>query len=1388
MKKFIKVLLIICFLFIFVSCENVNSQVEDKDKKEVIEKMTIMFDGNGGTLVSGEENQKVENITDIVPPTYEREGYIFKGWNIDLTTITTDKIVKAEWEEVSKGMAVTFDPNGGILQDEEIVYVKKGEKVSAPKDPIREGYTFDGWFVGNEKWSFIGYTITNDITITAQWIINQYKLTIDYNDESTPIQEKILDYNSSIEEITPTREGYKLIGWSVDYPTKMPAHDLTITAKWEKMKYTIHINYGTENLENKDVVFEYGETIVLDNPTLEGYTFLNYSYEDCNHITMPARDLNVKANWKVNEYSITIVNYYGSSDYTKKINYGAPISVNTPSRIGYTFSGYSIDIPTNMPANDLVIKTNWEINTYTLTIVKNNGDENLVYDKEYNSQITEIPEVQKEGYTLKGWYNKSNYMPASDLTIQAIWEVNYYTITIEKYNYNVKNGSNSSFTKTFTYDSNIVIIDPVATGCTFKGYSEELPSKMPAHNITLSTVWEINKYKIKFVYNDNVTEDLIKEYEYNALIELPKTERVGYSFDGWGYYNSILTDESRMPSYDITVNAIWKLLKYKLKITYTIDKVYNLEYEYDYNSAIDNVQEIINSINYFNSTTYEFDKFEEELPSVMPAHDVEINAIAKLKKYKVTYDFGLENTENIQIEYEVGEEIGLPSVLPERTGYMIYDWNKSYTTMPCYDITYTAIWKKKSYNIKINNYNPIDSSSYSITRQYETYIANLSLTKNGFTFDGFEGLPDYMPASDIEVTAKWTMDNYTIYYQLNNGTFEETPITTYTVLTPTFELPIPIRENYCFIGWDYNGVLCEKLLKGSFGNRTYIAKWVSFNDLQITPTFNEKSGNIYLGKTYPLEFVVKNNGKDVEYDVKKLMTYSVSNYDNTIVSIDGDFNLTPLQVGSTKITVSYDLYNISGTYEIDLLVCEASTETYNLKGYTIKIAAAYSGLGDYDVFLPYETKDQYGYYDKPDRVAKQQAWRSIEEKYNCKIEIVAYPSDAPWGLARWQYINSSINNPSYDFYTVPSGQIATFVENNAILDLSNFYQNYGNNMMNEYSLKDNTYNNKIYGFNPSEIETRNILGYNIGLLEEIQKYDSSIQDPAQIFLDGNWKYTEFKNYCLKVQKVLEDHFSNNDNQYYALSGYGMLYWIGLSNAAGISIIDCDNKVLNGTNQTQIDAANILKDIYTDGAMDPLFQVDGGVMTWAAGHSLFCTGDLWFYNDNTRWSSDLWGNNTSYGYVPFPTSDNSNKTYFTVSYGTNTLVMASNREKSHKGYGIDCTSENIYRIIAEYYSLAKTNYSNNGGNLDTYNRDYVSQLFGNETSIEAYVYLMNNANTLGIYDPMYDNGNPIVGWYGASETFPGKINSYIKNQITDSFMNVISQYCNELTQRIKDYYK
>lgn len=140
-------------------------------------------------------------------------------------TISYDHTLYASW--TVNQYKLTFDFNNGT--EPVVRSLNYGAPIDYPKDVQREGYSFE-W--DND----IEYMPANDLIITVQWSINSYKLTFIIIENNWTVDERTVAFNETIvRPNNPVRDGYEFIGWD-NLITKMPAHDLNITARWRKLK------------------------------------------------------------------------------------------------------------------------------------------------------------------------------------------------------------------------------------------------------------------------------------------------------------------------------------------------------------------------------------------------------------------------------------------------------------------------------------------------------------------------------------------------------------------------------------------------------------------------------------------------------------------------------------------------------------------------------------------------------------------------------------------------------------------------------------------------------------------------------------------------------------------------------------------------------------------------------------------------------------------------------------------------------------------------------------------------------------------------------------------------------------------------------------------------
>lgn len=151
--------------------ENITLQAEYEKQEEVM--YTLAFDSLGGDKL---ENIIVKENTVLEAPIPERDGYEFIGWyyhnkEFDFSNpITSDMVLVAKYkkqEEVKTSVVITFNSNGGSEIESETISV--GNLVKMPKEPVRDGYKFAGWYLHEEEFNFTN-PVYEDIILDAYWV------------------------------------------------------------------------------------------------------------------------------------------------------------------------------------------------------------------------------------------------------------------------------------------------------------------------------------------------------------------------------------------------------------------------------------------------------------------------------------------------------------------------------------------------------------------------------------------------------------------------------------------------------------------------------------------------------------------------------------------------------------------------------------------------------------------------------------------------------------------------------------------------------------------------------------------------------------------------------------------------------------------------------------------------------------------------------------------------------------------------------------------------------------------------------------------------------------------------------------------------------------------
>ena len=340
--------------------------------------------------------------------------------------------------------AVTLDLGGGTLgnSSEDIqIIVKNGSTFTAPASdgltrPDGNTDSYFMWLDGNGNSYEPGASVPADVTeLTVQWTAPTYAVTLNTNG-GTINNGNVTGYTYGVGATLPaaddmTYTGHTFKGWyDNENLTGSPVTAIggaetgnkEYWAKWEINQYTITFDTNGGS-EIAPITQDYGTEITAPaDPTGKGYTFKGWDKEIPE--TMPADNITVKAQWEINQYTITFDTNGGSEIAPITQDYGTEITApDNPTRKGYTFKGWDKEIPETMPAENITVKAQWEINQYTIAFDTNGGSEIAPITQDYGTEITVPDNPTRKGYTFKGWDKEiPETMPAENITITARWK------------------------------------------------------------------------------------------------------------------------------------------------------------------------------------------------------------------------------------------------------------------------------------------------------------------------------------------------------------------------------------------------------------------------------------------------------------------------------------------------------------------------------------------------------------------------------------------------------------------------------------------------------------------------------------------------------------------------------------------------------------------------------------------------------------------------------------------------------------------------------------------------------------------------------------------------------------------------------------------------------
>ena len=445
-------------------------------------KITVAFDTESTETIR-ETKTVTYGETYGTLPVPKREGHTFLGWTATETSstqVTAETLVKktsghtlyAKWS--ANEYTVTFDANGGTAEQtsKTVVY---GKTYGSLPDARREGYTFDGWYTAVQGGKMVAAGDTHDyaasVTLYAHWTKGGYSIAFSSNG-GTAVPSITVYSGSYYGELPATEKaGYDFTGWytqktggnQVEGTDRTADENITLYAHWKAKTPTILFYANGGNLEETEAAKTavYGEDYgKLPTPKLSHYTFDGWHTQADGGAKVTAGSTveteetqTLYAHWTPDTVTITL-DAAGGQIADKTIfryyeqEYG---DIKTPVKDGFIFSGWYTEPDAGLLITQSMLVKNPESHTLYARWTKEKA--NVIFDANggtaqeternvpYGSVYGKLPEAQREGYILTGWYTKPDggskisetdiMSEKAGITLYAHWEAEQYTITLD---------------------------------------------------------------------------------------------------------------------------------------------------------------------------------------------------------------------------------------------------------------------------------------------------------------------------------------------------------------------------------------------------------------------------------------------------------------------------------------------------------------------------------------------------------------------------------------------------------------------------------------------------------------------------------------------------------------------------------------------------------------------------------------------------------------------------------------------------------------------------------------------------------------------------------------------------------------------------------------------
>ena len=682
-----------------------------------------------------------------------REGYTFAGWDRDVpeTMPASDVTLVSQWNEndadytaynAAKAAAEAKQAEANFDK----TYTAESRQALADalaKDVSGKKYTQQGEVDAAAKAINDAVTALELMTYKATFYVDgaEYKVV------TAKVGEAIAKPDD------PSKTGYVFTGWDPAVGV-MGTEDVSFNAQFSagEVSYKVETyvmgldgQYGAA--ETKTVPATTGAAVSVEPEAREGFTVADNSV--LSGVVVADSSLVLKVYYSRNQYKLSV------DGVESDVYYGAALNIAAPAaREGFTFTGWNVEVPANMPASDLTLVSQWSENDADYTAYNaavaaakaKQGEEN--YDKMYTA---ETRDALAGALAIDVAGKKYSEQSVVDAATKAI---NDAVAALEVMTYNAiftVDGAQYEVVPTKVGEQIVAPKDPAKEGYVFKGWDKEV-GKMGVEDITFAAQFEeasgiaytVEVYTMDVNGNYGAAETKTLYGTTDAEVTADTTAAEGFTFDESAanvVSGTVAADGS------LVLKVYFARNQYKLTVDGAESEVY-------YGAALDIATPAARE-------GYTFTGWNVDVPATMPASDLTLVsqwsendadytaynaavAAAQAKKAETDYDK----------TYTAESRAALDAALAEKVS------GKKYSEQSVVDAAAKAINDAVA-SLEVMTYNAtfyVDGAEYRVvpTKVGEQIIAPENPTKEGFVFTGWDKEVGVMGTEDVSFNAQFS--------------------------------------------------------------------------------------------------------------------------------------------------------------------------------------------------------------------------------------------------------------------------------------------------------------------------------------------------------------------------------------------------------------------------------------------------------------------------------------------------------------------------------------------------------------------------------------------------------------------------------------------------------